>query len=246
MKIIDAHAHLGECNVFDLNVDFDFLLRTMDDNEVRGALVQPFPGCQSPEKIHDRIAELSKEHQDRFYGVASINPHFGDRCQKELERCIRELGFVAVKMHTIGHAVLPTSKDAIRLCEIADDLKVPVMVHTGTGIPFALPSMILPLARQFPNVKFILCHAGYAFYVAEAMIVANEASNVFLEPSWCTSVQLMGMVKQLGSDRVMMGSDLPANLATEIAKARSISLTEEELSDYFQGTVSEVFGLQKP
>lgn len=243
MKIIDAHAHLGECNIFDLSVDFEALIRTMDEGEVHGALLQPFPGCENPEKTHDKIAEIAKEHRNRFYGVASINPHFGARCEKELERCIRELGFVAVKMHTIGHAVLPTSKDAIRLCEIADELKVPVMVHTGTGIPFALPSMCLPLARQFPNVKFILCHAGYAFYVAEAMIVAKEAENVFLEPSWCTSVQLMGMIKQLGSERVMMGSDLPANLATEIAKARSIGLTEKELSDYFRRTVSGVFGL---
>jgi len=74
MEMIDAHAHLGKCNVFDLDVPFEALLGAMDANEVKTSLVQPFPGCEDPKKLHDRIAELSNEYPGRFNGVASINP----------------------------------------------------------------------------------------------------------------------------------------------------------------------------
>ena len=56
MIIVDAHTHLGTCNVFDLDVPFESLLGAMDANGVRTALVQPFPGCEEPVKLHDRIA----------------------------------------------------------------------------------------------------------------------------------------------------------------------------------------------
>ena len=236
MAVVDAHAHMGTCNVFDLDVSFETLLGVMDANEVKTALVQPFPGCEEPMKLHDRIAEMSAQYPERFYGIASINPHLGNTCLEEIKRCVEDLGFVGVKLHTIGHAVLPTSSDALHVCELANDLRVPLLVHTGTGIPFALPSLCLPVARRFPGLKLILCHAGYAVFVAEATLVAKEAPNIYLEPSWCTSVQLKRMIRELGSERVLMGSDLPDNLAPEIAKAKLIGLTDGELSDYLGGS----------
>ncbi|NIS59587.1 MAG: amidohydrolase family protein [Proteobacteria bacterium] len=243
MKIVDAHAHLGTCNVFDLDVSFESLLGSMDANEVSTALVQPFPGCEEPTRLHDRIAQMSAQHRGRFYGVASVNPHLGDTCLMEIKRCVEDLGFVGLKLHTIGHAVLPTSRDALRVCELANELGVPVLVHTGTGIPFAQPSLCLPVARRFPHLKIVLCHAGYAVFAAEAMIVANEAPNIYLEPSWCTSVQLRRMIRELGSERLLMGSDLPDNLGPEIAKARLIGLTDAELTDYLGGSAVRIFNL---
>ena len=195
MEIIDVHTHLGECNVFDLNVSFETLLKTMDENGVNIALVQPFPGCENPQKVHDQIADIGAKYPGRFYGIASINPHWGDECFNELNRCVNDLGFVGTKLHTIGHAVLPTSKDGMKLAEATAELNVPLLVHTGSGVPLALPSFCLPMARKFPNLKIILCHAGYAIYAAEAIIMAKEAANIYLEPSWCTSAQTRGMIK---------------------------------------------------
>lgn len=243
MIIVDAHAHLGTCNVFDLDVPFESLLGAMDANGVRTAMVQPFPGCEDPVKLHDRIAEMSAQYRGRFFGVVSVNPHLGDACLKEIKRCVKDLGFVGVKLHTIGHAVLPTSSDALKVFELANDLGVPVLVHTGTGIPFAQPSLCLPVARMYPDLKLILCHAGYAVFAAEATIVAKEASNIYLEPSWCTSVQLRRMIRELGSERVLLGSDLPDNLAPEIAKAKLIGLTDAELSNYLGGLAVRIFKL---
>ena len=45
-----------------------------------------------------------------------------------------------------GYAVNPNGQDAQTIFEIARELVVPVVVHTGTGIPFGLPSAVLPRA----------------------------------------------------------------------------------------------------
>ena len=151
MRIIDAHAHVGSCNVFDLNITEDELLKGMDQHGVHTSITQPFPGAPDPEGVHNQIAALGKRYPGRFYGVASINPHFGERCFTEMRRCVKDLGFVGVKMHTIGHAVIPGTKVGIKLAELALELNVPLLVHTGPGAPIALPIMCLPLARRFPG-----------------------------------------------------------------------------------------------
>ena len=63
-------------------------------------------------------------------------------------------------------------------------LGIPVMVHTGNGIPFADPVACIPAANAFPKVKLILAHAGGEMFFEQALMLARNYENVFLEPSW--------------------------------------------------------------
>ena len=58
--------------------------------------------------IHDRIARLAESYPQRIYGMIQINPHT-DRpvFQAEAERCVKDLGFVGVKIHPPGYGVNP-------------------------------------------------------------------------------------------------------------------------------------------
>ena len=245
MIVVDGHQHLGSCRVFDLNQTEEDLIAAMDQNGVTAAVVQPFPGAPDPVAVHNRIADLSKLHPGRIFGMFSLSPHSDpDKYFAEAARCVRELGFVAVKMHTIGHAVLPLSKDAEMVMDTARQLGVPVMVHTGAGIPFANPSLIIPRARQFPDVKIVLAHSGGSILSAEAYVTAKECPNVYLETSWCPSSDVAWMVKDLGANRVMLGADLIDNIATEMTKYRSHGLSESDLEASLGRTAIEVYNLK--
>jgi predicted TIM-barrel fold metal-dependent hydrolase len=52
------------------------------------------------------------------------------------------------------------------------------------------------------------------------------------------------MIQAVGPERVFMGSDLPANLATEIAKAKLVGLSEDELNAYLGGSAQKVFNIK--
>ncbi len=245
MMIIDAHHHLGACRVFDVELTEDVIVATMDANDVSMCVMQPFPGAPDPRAVHDAIADMSVRHDKRFKGIASLSPHCdaGDYF-KEVERCIRKLGFVAVKLHTIGHAVNPMSADAETIFVTARDLGVPVMVHTGTGIPFADPASVLSRAMQFPEVKVILAHGGHGFLGSPAVAVAKACPNVYIETSWSTAYDVLTAVYVVGADRVMFGSDLPMNVKSELTKIRGLGLSEEILRQVLGGTASRVFGIE--
>jgi len=247
MKILDAHSHIGKCRVFDLNVTEEDLIKNMDAKGIDAAVVLPFPGAdpQPPVDVHNRIANLAKKYPSRIFGMANVNPHIGkDVWKKEVNRCIKDLKFVGVKLHTIGHAILPNSADGMMIFETANSLNVPVMVHTGLGIPPALPGMVIPAAKKFPNLKIILAHAGFNVATGEAVTVASVFKNIYLECSWCMGGDIVWAMNELGPERVMFGTDLPNNTQTELVKIKEAGATSEQLEWYFNKTGSKVFNIK--
>lgn len=132
--IIDSHAHLGYDYVFDEESNEEDLQYYYKKYKIYGAIIQPFisrPYVKDTVDIHDRIYKFCKSSPGRFWGMASINPHFTpEDYEKEAKWCVEELGFVGIKITPIAHAVHPSSKVGIHVFEMARYLNVPVMVHT--------------------------------------------------------------------------------------------------------------------
>jgi uncharacterized protein len=241
--IIDTHHHVDTCRVFDLEQDEEAVLRTMDENGVTATIIQPFPGAPDARAVHDHIARMAEDNPGRVFGLMSMSPHDPDAYREEAERCVRELGFVALKIHTIGHAVNPLGSAGAHIFETANQLGVPVMVHTGPGIPFAEPAMVLPRAREYADVTVILAHAGFGVLGGPTMAVAMDCPNIVLETSWAPGYDVEFAIDELGPERVMFGSDLVTNVAPELAKYRALGLDEATLDAVLGGTAREVFGL---
>lgn len=249
MKVIDSHCHLGACSVFGYDIDEESLLKNLEDNKVDAAIVQPFPGAQPDAKsVHDRIYKLSKKYPKKIFGIASINPNFGEKQTRyEIERCIKDLGFVGVKCHTLGHAANPILPAGDLIFKIASELNVPVNVHTGQGIVFAAPSLNILKARQYPNLKIVLIHSGMIILTPEAFIAAKEAENIYLETSWNAAEDIEWLITTLGSNRVMFGSDsytkTMLNQKVELFKYKIINISEEQRVDVLFNTAKEVYKL---
>ena len=242
-RIVDAHQHLGECRVFDAELSAPRLMAGLDACAVDGALVMPFPGAPDARATHDEIAALSRSTEGRIRGIVLADPR-ADGYDEEAERCVGELGFVALKLHTAGHAIDPLSRTGRAVAATAARLGVPLMVHTGgVGTPFASPSHCLPLARAHPELRIVLAHAGMGVASREAAVVAGEAENVYLETSWCSILDTAMLVAELGPDRVMLGSDAPENLPVELVKYRALGLAPADLALCLGGTATRVFAL---
>jgi len=244
LKVVDSHSHLGYCRVFEFDVKEERLIESMGRNGVDAAIVQPFPGAPNAKETHDGIMSLSRKHPGRIFGLVSINPHQDEEVVVgEIERCVKKLGFVGVKIHTIGHAVNPQGKDADVLWRTAARLGVPLMVHTGPGVPLALPSNVMPKAEEYPEVPVILAHAGFGLYSGEAFLVAKRYENVYLEMSWAPEYDVDSMMRSF-PDKVLFGSDLPENTAAELTKIRSLGFPEETLSKVLGGNAARLFKLR--
>ncbi|MEM2690373.1 MAG: amidohydrolase family protein [Nitrososphaerota archaeon] len=246
--VVDVHFHLGPCRVFGLNVTEEQIIKNLTENGITAMILQPFPGAypQPPNNIHERIAQLSKKYEGRIFGMVSINPHVldPDDWKREARRWIKDYGFVGIKVHTAGHAIHLGTKDAEMMFEVANELEVPVMVHTGLGIPFAAPTAVAPLAEKFPDLKIVLAHAGFIFHTGEAVFVASKYKNVYLETSWSMAEDIEMFIKTLGADKVMFGTDLPLNTLIELEKAKKINVSNDEREKFLYKTAEKVFKLR--
>lgn len=244
-KIVDAHFHLGGCRVFDLNVSEEDVTRLLDEYSFSAVILQPFPGAfpQPPTHINERIVDLSKRYEGRIYGLVSINPHViePDGWKREVRKWIKNYGFVGIKVHTVGHAINLMTKDAAMIFETANELEVPVMIHTGLGQPFASPTHICNYAEEYPDLKMILSHAGFIFSSVDALIVAKHYKNVYLETSWSTAEDIGFFIKTLGADKVMFGTDLPTNVLVELGKLKALDLNDDERRWFLHKTAEKVF-----
>jgi predicted TIM-barrel fold metal-dependent hydrolase len=244
--VVDAHAHLGYDCVFEHDFNLQNLLEGMEENGIDISIVQPGTtfDLKSIIKQHNNIAKLSKKIPGRIFGMANPNPHLPrSKYREELERCVKDLGFIGVKLHPFAHAVNPNSSTGRNVFEVASDLNIPVMIHTGSGIPWSLPSILAPIAKDFSNLRIILAHSGGNLFAEEALLVAKNYPNIYLEASWTASSAIYRFCKVLGPDRIMFGSDHPENIPTELAKFRSIGLNQDELEWCLGKTAIKVFNI---
>src|SRR5260370_29833441 len=131
-KVIDTHGKLGGRCDFGLYSTEEEMIRRMDECGVDAAIVQPYPGAKDYVKRHDEIAALCAKYPGRFFGLASLSPHtHRDKYQREVERCVKELNFVVVNLHTISHGVSPLTEDADLVLPTAFELGIPAMFHTA-------------------------------------------------------------------------------------------------------------------
>lgn len=246
--IIETHLHLGVDRVFDEIRTEDEIISAMQKYSIDKAIIQGMVGTIHIDDIredHDRIYRFTKKYEGRIYGLASVNPHIREKNYKdEIKRCVEKLDFRGVKLHAFAHACNPMSKDGLMVFETAAELNIPVMVHTGPGIPFALPAMVIPRAKQFPKTPVILAHSGLVVTAGEAMIAAGESENIYLETSWTAPHHIEHFVEEFGADRVMFASDELANIPVELAKYESLSLTVEEKELCLAGTAKKVFRIE--
>jgi predicted TIM-barrel fold metal-dependent hydrolase len=216
----------------------------MDESGIDATIVQPYPGSKEAVKTHDQIADMCARNPGRFFGLASLSPHGNhDAYRREVERCVNDLHFVGLKLHTIGHGVSPLSEDGDLVFATAHDLGIPAMVHTGPGVPFALPSLCIPAAQKYPGLNIILAHAGFGVFSAEAQVAASVCGNLYLETSWCVGEDIRWMINTIGPDRVMMGADLPSNVPVEVAKYQALELEPAVYDKVMGGTAISVFKL---
>lgn len=242
--IIDTHCHLGVSKLSGRTITDTKLLDFMNRNDIDLALVMPHAVTDDPLIAHEDVVDLCQRFPNRFFGIANFSPLLDEgEYRRAVTRFVREHGFVALKLNPMQHLASPLMPNSDKVFDTAADLGVPVIVHTGLGIPWSLPSLCIPQARRHPGLPIILAHAGYSVYTAEAYVAASECANIYLEPSWCSIHDLKWLIQKIGSERILFGSDQPENVPIELAKYHALELDEQTLEDCLWRTAQKVFKL---
>jgi uncharacterized protein len=242
-SIFDAHCHLGEALHSGRVHRADMMLAWMDRHGIDRALAIPFPMVRSFREAHDEIGAAVRSHAERFAGAACLDPFIGEAAfRQEVRRCREEYGFRALKLQPQFQPVDASSPGAEWLFETALENHLALVCHTGSGIPYALPSTFMPAARKFPELKIVLAHCGGGgLLLQDAIVAALFCPNIYLELSTLMPNHVLRVLSQVPSTRLMAGSDLPENIGVEIGKILDLEAPEETRRDILWETAHRVF-----
>lgn len=243
-RIIDTHAHLGCARHSGRSVSAADLLTVMDLHGVDRSVVIPFPVVDDYRREHDLVGRAVKNYPDRFTGAACLNPYLArEEFRAEVRRCRDEFGFAALKLQPQYHGLNPFSNASDFFFETALENQMAVICHTGSGLPFSLPSLCMMPARKFPDLTIVVAHCGGGIFVHEAILAALFCPNIVLELSSLMPHQVLEVLAHVPADRLMAGSDLPESVGTEIGKILVLDVSEASKQAILSGTACRVFGL---
>lgn len=178
-----------------------------------------------PALSNEEIADVAAEHSDVLLPFASIDPAKGRAGARTLRRLASEHGVRGLKFHPSLQNFAPNDGSAYPLLEVAQELGIPAMFHTGqTGIGAGMPGgrgvklslsnpMLLDdVAVDFPDLTIIMAHPSFPWQ-DEALAVATHKPNVYIDLSgWSPKYfpeQLVRYANTLLQDKVLFGSDYP-------------------------------------
>jgi hypothetical protein len=243
-RIFDSHTHLGHGLHHGRRCSSEQLLAAMDEHGVERSLVIPFPVVADHYETHNEIARAVKAHPARLVGVACLYPYIGrEKYRDEIKRCAEELGFRALKLQPQFQPLDPLLEIGDFLYETAIEFNLPIVIHTGSGIPYSLPSLYIMPAKRFPEAKIVLAHCGGGgLFFGEAIIAAMTCENIWLELSTLLPHQILLVLKHVKASRLMVGSDLPENVAAELTKIINLEVADEIKQDILWNTACHLFG----
>ena len=241
-RVFDAHTHAGTARHSLRSYSADDLLRDMDGHGIDRSVVIPFPVVEDYRRQHEIIGAAVRSHSDRLSGCACLYPFLPlAEFRDEIRRCREKYGFCALKLQPQYHGLNPLLASSDFFFEAAFENDLAVICHTGSGLPFSAPSLCMMPAQKFPELKIVLAHCGGGIFVHEAIVAALFCPNIFLEMSTLMPHQVLDVLRHVPSHRLMIGSDLPESIGTEIGKILMLEIGEEDKRNILDRTAAGVF-----
>ena len=137
---------------------------------------------------NDEVAELLREHPDRFIGLARISGLTGMRGVRELEHRVREQGFQALGVSALVDGIPASDRRFYPLYAKAAELDIPVRVYSSmnyaTDRPYDLghPRHLDQVAIDFPELTLIGGLGGWP-WVNEMVALVRRHPRLHLDTS---------------------------------------------------------------
>jgi uncharacterized protein len=208
---------------------------------------------------YERVHQICREHPDRFSGLAGVDPTRGMQGLRELERAVRDYGFVGAHLYPHWFELAPDHARYYPYYAKCCELDIPIMMQVGQNLIYQrdrrLPSVGRPItldhvAIDFPELRLIGIHIGYP-WTDEMISMAWKHENIFIGADayapkhW--PKQLVHYVNTYGREKVMFGTDWPVidpeRAALEI---ESLELRTEAMQMLTRGNALRVFKLAQP
>ncbi len=235
------------------------LERILRDNGVEGAvLFAPFGWEGGPwDQIGGGLGRnewLVQELEQRPHlrGFANVYPQDHDAA-RQLKRAV-EMGLVGAKVHPPVMRARLDDPSLAPFWQAAEELRIPVSVHTGAhgwNLKHYMPLLLDDIAQRHPKLPLILEHVGGIAFFDQALAVLHNNKNCYAGLTQCSGrdpLYALGerrrlLLETVGADRIVYGFDHPWNtdnasaLKNDIAWVRGWDISEADKEKILGGNL---------
>jgi uncharacterized protein len=223
-------------------IPVEVTVEAMDRAGVGIGLLCSWWGPQGPLITNNEVASMVARYPDRFRGVASVDLHRPLDAIRELRRCVRDLGFIALRVVPWLWGLPPDDRRYYPLYAECVELDIAFCTQAGHAGPLcpSEPGRPIPyldhVALEFPELRIVAGHIGYP-WTAEMISLATKYPNVFIDTSAYKVSrypdELVTYMRGHGRSKVLFGSNHPAWPAADCLLALADLDLGEEARDLF-------------
>jgi hypothetical protein len=207
---VTVEDYLGRMNRAGIERSLLIAVRAGDIN-VRGGFQLPY----------ERVRDVCRQYPDRFSGLAGIDPFRGMQGLRDLERAVREYGFVGAHLYPHWCGLAPDHAKYYPYYAKCCELDVPIMMQVGHNLVYSrerrLPSVGRPIcldqvAIDFPELRLIGIHIGVP-WTDEMISMCWKHENVYTAGDayaprhWPPA--FVHYANSYGREKVLFGTDWP-------------------------------------
>ena len=208
---------------------------------------------------YEDVAEAVKAYPDRFYGLAGFDPLEGMEGVRELERAVKELGFIGAHVYPHWFGLEPDHRKYYPFYAKCVELDIPVQMQVGHCLIYITdrpplrsvghPILLDTIACDFPELKLIGIHTGWP-WVEEMISVAWKHPNVYIGSDayaprhW--KPEFVHFLNTWGREKVIFGTDWPViEMERAIREIGELDLRPESRRLFLRENALRLYGLQK-
>ncbi|MCC7355855.1 MAG: amidohydrolase family protein [Anaerolineae bacterium] len=249
--IVDAHTHLdkdGHLYPAFLKSCAEFDVQYVWCSCVGLPSYIEYPTVEEVRQANEAVRAEMRRLSGFMYGYVYVNPRLGAAALDEFKRGL-DAGMHGLKLWVACRHSDPL---VFPLIEYTIERKVPALLHAwrkagGNEPGHSVPLDVAELARRYPEAKLIMAHLGGDW--EHGIKAVRDTPNVLVDI--CMSVVEAGQVemavRELGHERVVFGSDGPANdLRANIGKLQGAYLSSDERRAIESGNMLRLVGGKTP
>lgn len=179
-----------------------------------------------------------------LFGFATVYPQDHDAPQ-QLKRAI-EMGLVGAKVHPPVMRIRPDAPSIEGFWQMAEELNIPVSIHTGVHGWFLrnyMPILLDDVAQKHPKLPIIIEHVGGIAFFEQALAVLQNNKNCYVGLTQCSGrdpksylppERIKLLLSTVGAQRIIYGLDYPWNpknldaLRCDVEWVRSWDVSDED------------------
>jgi uncharacterized protein len=200
---LDAHTHIGSNDPDGYRCTREQLVASLERIDAR-AFVFPMHEPDGYSEANDMIIAEAAAADGRLFPFCRLDPH-GDAIA-EAERAL-DRGARGIKLHPRAERFTLDHPNLAPVFALADERRLPVLVHAGRGIP-ALGRHAVEATGRHPGMRLILAHAG----ISDLSWIWRDAPdhpNLFFDTAWWSPADIQALLALVPPGQVLMASDAP-------------------------------------